>query len=618
MLIDNRDFLRLGHRQVLLELEEAKESNDVIIEPSKKGLQTMKVLVNEKSQYIHSKYDPENEAEKLINQLQDMDESRHVLFIGTGLGYHIQKLLTKYPRLNYSIYEPDLTVLKHFFANFNVKNFPKSTLHELITSRDMDKVNCVIGNLLGNNETLFIYSLPSYSELYTNEINGIMEVLKVQLKSKRNNLAVNASFQTRWTINSLKNFLAVLQTPNILTDVDQAAFEGKPAIIVAAGPSLNEEFENLRHIKEHGLAYIFSVGSAINALVEKGIYPDAACTYDPSEKNQYVMQKIKDLNIDNIPLIFGSSVGYETIENYPGDKLHMFTSQDSVSPYLVNKNMANSTVMDASSIAVVTFQLLTLLKCDLIVLVGQNLGYQNNKRYASGIEYDFINNEVTEKEVMNSVKTKDVYGNEIVTNEWFNLMRLQMEKYISDSSGIQVINTSKGGAQIEGTKFMHLEDVISTNLTQSIVLKGWYKANNDYKLKTVSSKIEKLKIEQKQFVRDLNITLSKLAQIRETTRLRNHNQIERSIYNFEKSFDKVKSNEFYTIFIEPIIKNSKTVLSEKNSKTRFEKDKLKKGMLVVENYEIYLEECDRALEYILPSFLEIDSANLLEIKGGAR
>lgn len=77
-------------------------------------------------------------------------------------------------------------------------------------------------------------------------------------------------------------------------DIDQKAFEGKPAIIVAAGPSLSEEFEHLKFIKENGLAYIFSVGSAINALIEHGIYPDAACTYDPKERNQNVIRIIKD------------------------------------------------------------------------------------------------------------------------------------------------------------------------------------------------------------------------------------------------------------------------------------------------------------------------------------
>lgn len=46
-----------------------------------------------------------------------------------------------------------------------------------------------------------------------------------------------------------------------------------------------------------------------------------------------VIQKVKDKNIANIPLIFGSTVGYETLADYNGPLLHMFTSQDTVAPF---------------------------------------------------------------------------------------------------------------------------------------------------------------------------------------------------------------------------------------------------------------------------------------------
>ena len=61
----------------------------------------------------------------------------------------------------------------------------------------------------------------------------------------------------------------------------------KTYFISSSGPSL-EDIENIRYIKEHGLAYIFSVGSAISVLINNNIYPDAACTYDPTVNNQKV------------------------------------------------------------------------------------------------------------------------------------------------------------------------------------------------------------------------------------------------------------------------------------------------------------------------------------------
>src|SRR5699024_6251883 len=96
---------------------------------------------------------------------------------------------------------------------------------------------------------LHVVTLPIYEKLYSREIVHIQERSIDALKDKRNALAVNISFQKRWTINAIKNFPTVLKTQNILHDIDKNTFKGKPAIIVAAGPSLNEEFENLRYIK---------------------------------------------------------------------------------------------------------------------------------------------------------------------------------------------------------------------------------------------------------------------------------------------------------------------------------------------------------------------------------
>src|SRR5690606_20679404 len=124
-------------------------------------------------------------------------------------------------------------------------------------------------------------------------------------------------------------------------------------------------------------------------LIHHDIYPDAATTYDPSARNQIVFEKVKEKDIADIPMIFGSSVGYETLIDYPGKKYHMITSQDTVSNYyLKNKNEDSIyIVQDAPSIAVVTVQLLYELGFNPIILVGQNLAYKGKKRHSEGVHY---------------------------------------------------------------------------------------------------------------------------------------------------------------------------------------------------------------------------------------
>lgn len=608
MLIDNRDFLRLNQRPLLQKLENSEANRDVVIEPSKNGLPTLRMLVGERNQYIHSKYDPEKEAVKLINQINDIDESKHVLFIGAGLGYHIRQLLTKFPRLTYSVYEPNLTVLKHFFSNFNLNEFPKSNMKNIITSRESEKLNFEIERLLNNNETnIFVYALPSYSNLYVDETKWIMQGIVKKLKYKRNNLVVNASFQTRWTINSIKNFPFVLQTPNILTDVDITAFGGKPAIIVAAGPSLNEEFENLRYIKENGLAYIFSVGSAINSLIENGIYPDAACTYDPQGHNYKVIDIIKKQNITSIPLIFGSSVGYETLLDYPGKMLHMPINQDTITPYYLNDFNQKNVVNDAASIAIITLQLLKILGCNQIVLVGQNLAYINNLRYAHGINHDYVANELTIEEKNKIIIVKDVNGKDIHTSEGYQNMRLQLEQYIKVfSDDITVFNTTKNGAHIQGAKYITLEKIINDYWgNDKAVNSDWFLTTNNYDLNyTNKQSIKMLNEKQKldQFILNLNNSLN---QIESQLKLKQTKALNDKFIIFDKVFGKLSRNSFYKVYIEPMMRIHNERFLKENQKLIFEKDLHKKGSAMVRIYQDYLDDCKKNIVLIEPYFQEL-------------
>lgn len=449
----------------------------------------MKIKWNDKIRYLHSKYDPEHEAARLIEKWTNVEQYEQVLFVGIGLGYHIKQFANQYPAMKFSIYEPNPEVLVQFFTHINIKDWPLKNVQSIFTGTDKQQLTIEIQKLLNNGKNILVIPLTAYETIYVNELTFIMKALKEQLLHERTNVATNAAFQKRWTINSIKNFPYVMKTPNILHDVNPSIFKDKPAIIVSAGPSLSEEFENLRYIKEHGLAYIFSVGSAINALISHDIYPDAACTYDPQAHNYRVIQIIKDKGITEIPLIFGSTVGYETLENYPGPMLHMLINQDTISSYFLHSNESKNLEIlhDAPSIAVVTFELLCRLRASPIILVGQNLAYLQNRHYAEGISYGNGSEFISDDKLKNLPTVKNVYGEEVPTNEGFNQMRRQLELFIQSHPRVKVINTTKGGAHIEGTEFIELDQVMQQYLTSKSVKNDWYKTTNQYEKRSIHS-----------------------------------------------------------------------------------------------------------------------------------
>lgn len=607
ILIENRNYLRMHNRilmEKLVEREVVNVEKSVIVEISKKGVPTLKINMNDKIQYVHSKYDPETEAERLINKLKDIEQYEHILFIGTGLGYHIKALLKEYPGMKFSIYEPNLDVLCEFLSSQDLTELPVKQLVKIFSTTDEQQLRSEVSTL---NKLTYIFTLPVYENLYATQVKVAVESLVKVLKDKRSRLAVDFSFQKRWTINSIKNFTKVLKTPNILHDIDKEAFTGKPAILVAAGPSLNEEFENLKYIKANGLAYIFSVGSAINALIEHGIYPDAACTYDPTQGQQLVIQKIKDKQISDIPLVFGSSVGFETLENYPGNMLHMITNQDTISPRLLDAPENIDIVLDAPSIAIVTLQLLKKLGCSQIILVGQNLAVLNNSRYAKGINYDFVNNELSEQEQKDLFTVKDVYGNDVKTNDGFNRMRKQLEMYINLFPDLEVINTTKGGAQIEGTVFVPLSEVISEKWTNTNkVTPNWSVAENMYDLTYTLKEIKKMQSAKSNLEQAITNATKVLREINTAVSMNKTKELEKKFTNLEKEVKRLNRNPFFNSFINPMMRVHNQRLEEEVQAVRFDPDPIKKGRAIAHIFAGYLIDCQEHIRFVQPLIQELE------------
>lgn len=606
MLTDNRNYLRIHNRSVLDNLQKQDE-RAVLVEESRKNIPTLKMNVNSKWQYLHSKYDPESEAERLIERMEGLEQYKHILFFGVGLGYHIKALLNRFPDMSYSIFEPNMNVLNAFLSYQKLYKKPFNQLKHILLSTEEEEIKIEMTKLYHSvGDKIFVFQLPVYDKIYHSALNIGLKCLKELLNDKRSSMITNAAFQKRWILNSVKNFPYLLQTPNILHDIERDAFRGKSAIIVAAGPSLSEEFEYLRGIKEKKLAYIFSVGSAVNALIENGIYPDAACTYDPTEKNQLVIQKVKNQQISSIPLIFGSSVGYETLESYPSPMLHMITSQDTIAPHLLNINQNIDIVLDAPSIAVVTFQLLSILGCNKIILAGQNLAYLNNERYSKGIKYEHISNILTEKELQEAILIKDVDGNDVYTTDGFNRMRSQLEWYIHSSPNISVFNTTKGGAHIEGTEFKVLSEVINDELDVNNQIKeDWYQFKNTYDVSYSQKQLvamEAHRVECVTNIKKVEVELNKIASLTQKHQL---HQLEKQFVKFDKRFSFMKMNLFYQGFIEPMIRVQNQRLSEESQALRYEKDLLKKAQRIIELFGQFIKDVDAHYDFISPHFTEL-------------
>lgn len=617
MLTDNAMYLRDRFPLLYNAIKNREIDNNITLEDTRDGNKTLQIKTKEgRELYFHSKYGPIREAQAIIDKFEEketIDENSHVIFYGLGLGYHIDIFTERYPHVEISLYEPSVEVFNYFLDNNSLKGYSRN-LKTIQCEFDDYSMEQFLSELTKTSDKkTIIMDLPIYERAFPEKHSKFFNRLKEVVKGTRSSLHTNLAFQKRWIINSMKNFGEVLSTPNILLE-KKGQFEGKPAILVAAGPSLNDEIENIRYIKENGLAYIFSVGSAINTLIHHDIYPDAATTYDPTERNQIVFEKVKEKGIKDIPMIFGTSVGYETLEDYKGKKYHMITSQDTVANYFLKDkdNKSVAIVQDAPSIAVVTLQLLYNLGFGQIILVGQNLAYKGKARHSEGIHYS---SEVTEEESEKGIWVKDVYGNEVLTDEGFNRMRQQIEHYIRNLPNINVVNTTKDGAHIEGTEFIELKEIMDKNLKGKIVEDDWLDGDPTHydkeylgvQVRKMDRAKEKALDNNKEYNRILN-------QIDKNLNNRNFNQAEKLYIKLDKQLRKIENNDFYKTFILPMNRVQYKILAESIDSLNSMKDPYEKGKRTVESFRKFIEICIVDIDIIESTYEEMEETILNCIK----
>jgi len=611
ILTDNVKWLRTKFPLLLKALE--KSESMFVNEPfettdSKSGATTIKWVKDGKSMYLHSQYDPIHEAGVVLEQFAEQLESHDLIFFyGAGLGYHISSFSQQYPNKAFAVYEPIPAVAHHLLANRSLSEWNVLQLKEIMVEWSEDVRNITVRNFVqkyGRQKILFVV-LPSYGRLFPEKLEGFREAFSKSIRSVKEGFRVNSKFETYWTINCLFNFQTLLNTPNFMTKRD--CFVGKPAIIVSAGPSLEDEFDNLRSIKKQGSAYIFAVGSANKALIAQGIKPDAVVSYDPETgfNGLDVYKEIIENQIHDIPLVFGSTLGFLTVRDYPGPRNHFFINQDTLSPYLLDGQVEKEHIIrDAPSIANVTFELLAKMGCNPIVFVGQNFGYRGKQYYTKGISYSTRPTEMLAVEEKNLVETPSVDGGVVLANAGHLTQKAIMEKYISEFPSIEVINTTQGGALIQGTAFQALKELIAERLCDRVVIDGWAEGEDQrYRFSEVMGRLETLHDQKEEFATQYEKAVSVLAKLNQLMKTRDTKQFSKVFTSFDKAFKKLEENLYYKILISPTVRTQRHLLQSQILDIRETTDLMRKANKVFENFGKFLVACQERYNFLNDPYL---------------
>jgi hypothetical protein len=577
---------------------------------SKSGLPTLIYEKDGESIFIHSAYDPRHEAEVFSRKLRESDTSafNHVFFYGIGLGYHIEEFLSEHPDMFFSLYEPNPDAFCHFIMNRRLDDLPLRRLKSLyVPFKDTEAEGNTIDFFNRYHDRPFFVTLPAYERLFKEEYDKYKTFFTDAIGMILSNRYTTLAFEKRWTINSMLNFVTNLYNRNIFNH-EEGMFKDKPAILVAAGPSLEDEYENIRRLKEEGKAYIFTVGSAIKGLIKNGIEPHGAISMDPGEFTYLTFKEIIDNKITTIPHIYGTSVGFQAVRNYPGPQLFMTMDKDHVTPYFLKNDDGTPTGMvnDAPTVAITAFQLLCLQGFNPIILVGQNLGFRNSQNYAKGIEYEAAGGSekrdhmATASEIANIKYTEDVYGEEMQTSKMYNLFRKSLEYVINLFPGRTFINTTRGGAKIKGTSFSELDSLMQDRLMERVVDEEWLEKIKlgGYDMKYLIARKKKMSTALMHLKRRLEEMEKVLSELKSHIEFRNKRRLQEDFTRLDKIFSGILKNDFYRSFISPLNMLETAIFGNGMALVHKEIFHPERAVHIVANFGRYVMECKRDIKYI--------------------
>lgn len=422
---------------------------------------------------LNSSMNPENASFLWAEQYDDIEINEHsVMFIfGMGDGLSVEYFVRKNPTCNILVYEPSIEI-------FN------ETINRSIW-RDILEKSSIRIYVRGINEELFFHDLqeiidytninllhlgvlPNYDRIFTSKYNHfretISDVMRLVLYTK--NTEIQRSDEITHNMYKLSNDIIhqysvkqLLQVGNIL------ASKNVPAILVAAGPSLDPNIECLHKFKNK--AFILGVDTALNTLLKDDIIPDLTISVDSRKPMELFMNsKFKD-----IPIVLTQQSNSEIIDKNKSKHFYEWDEEG----YL-NKIFGHLTgkygmqLPTGGSVANNALSLLVLMGFKTIILVGQDLAYPNMQEHTQGAYKNQKN--VIDLNREEFILVDDVNGKKVYTKPNMNIYRKWMEYYIAGYKDIRVINTSEQGAFIAGTDKMFLKDCLKLCSNESVSITG--------------------------------------------------------------------------------------------------------------------------------------------------
>jgi hypothetical protein len=401
---------------------------------------------------------PIAETEKDAENLYSRDKRIFVL-LGSGIGYFavaMAKRLKPYQRM--AVFELDPIVYKTSMFAVNLEPLLSQATVESFVGQDLRETVKNWWLTLKTEEKLKVAE-PLRSGYTNNVTKAAYDALGMicgdMLRYHMVGLATWNQYGKHICDNDVGNTPEFASVPGLehLTD----AWKDKPAICIAAGPSLKKDLPILlKHpaLKKVG---VIAVGTLFAALRQIGHDPDMVTTIDFQRLNW--TDQFINIPLDDAPsLVYLHSTYPSTVRRWPGSRFINMNSSDYVE-WL--KQFGGEVKADAShvqTVAHLSLHTALVLGANPIILLGQDLSMPIDDHHAPGAR---VQDRSPNEDPNSHLEVANHQGEKVWTRHSFLSMQTVFHRIVAQHPNRRIINSTSNGLAIEGAEYIPLENVLN-------------------------------------------------------------------------------------------------------------------------------------------------------------
>ncbi len=463
-----------------VEMQSRHVTNNFLTKPNDNEVVLNQGGVGKFKNYVH--FQASAKLQPLLTSLtarnfNENTDIENLIFLGVGLGRHIELLLEKKEIENIFIFEPNVD---YFFASLFITDWSK-----ILKDAEKNKRR-IYFNIGGTGDEYFqdimnqYYQIGAYSISKTQIFTAFktprmlkaLDKLQAQLKVI---VALGENFDhVRYgishTYQSLCNGHNFLKSKNLMPNIH--ILKDKPIFVVGNGPSLDDSYQYIIEHREN--VVVVSCGTALRSLYKLGITPDFHAEIEQNRATYCWITQVNDFKwLKKIKLISVNGIHPETAELFQ-DVFLAFKDGESSTNFFRNPLQAkgfNFTSLSHSypTVSNLVVNFFTAIGFRDLYLFGVDLGYLSIENHHSKHSAYYKNDG---SGVMNAkanfqcgMRIKGNFSDYVYTKPEFDFSRSIMEMLFAKlPSEINIYNCSNG-AYIKGATPLAPYNILTKKIT---------------------------------------------------------------------------------------------------------------------------------------------------------